>query len=598
MRILACCFLILAARLPAAAPADSPTPARSQDVRIMVGDDPRWAATDWDDRNWPKLNPRETPGRAGIYWVRWRVAWLGQHLVVPDAEARERLRALPADRPINAIRGATACSFDFYWDGRLLLRNGVVGSSRAAEVPGRVDTLISIPSDLLGPGPHLAAVRISSYHFNFPGESSFMLLFGTENFETMNNAISSGNLFPMIGIGCSLVSAVICGLLFWLVDRRRPLLLCSFFSLTVAAYFLMASWRTLSGLLFKPELYNQIFPLSIAAQALMAVIGCLLLLVFLEQFALPGRVGWLAALGLLYGVIWFETWGRVYGIVPGIYVAMLWECRAALLVSAVAAGSAMWRRRTGAPFALAAALFGLATVRLTERPAHNLLTPSFLATFALLVLAVLAAIGLEVQAARRAARAAELTAARMEIELLKKNLQPHFLLNTLTTLSEVVEQSPQEAVRLIGDLADEFRALSRMSSEKLIPLSQELDLCHAHLRVMSLRMGKAWRLEAENLDLTARIPPALFLTLIENGFAHQRVTAPGAAFVLRQEFRPDGTTLYLFESPGRKFDDPDRVPGGTGLRYVKARLEESFASGWSFRDGPTVAGWETVIEIR
>jgi LytS/YehU family sensor histidine kinase len=227
-----------------------------------------------------------------------------------------------------------------------------------------------------------------------------------------------------------------------------------------------------------------------------------------------------------------------------------------------------------------------------------MLPPSFLITGGLLVLALLVSIGLQVQTARRAARAAELTAARMEIELLKKNLQPHFLLNTLTALTEVVEQSPREAVRLIDDLAEEFRSLSRMSAEKLIPLSQELDLCRAHLRVMSLRTGKAWRLEAESLDLAATVPPALFLTLIENGFAHQRVATSGAAFVLRQQKSPGGATLYVFESPGRAHDEPGRAAGGTGLRYVKARLEESFPSRWSFRQGPTEAGWESVIELR
>jgi LytS/YehU family sensor histidine kinase len=226
------------------------------------------------------------------------------------------------------------------------------------------------------------------------------------------------------------------------------------------------------------------------------------------------------------------------------------------------------------------------------------LNHSFLITFALIVLALLTSVGLQVQANRRKARATELTAARMEIELLKKNLQPHFLLNTLTALSEVVEQDPPGAVRLIGDLADEFRSLSRMSAEKLIPLSQELDLCRAHLRVMSLRTGKAWRLEAEKHDPAAQVPPAHFITLIENGFAHQRVAAAEAAFVLRHGNSADGGISYVFLSPGERHENPDRVPGGTGLRYVKARLEESFSGRWSFRDGPTALGWETVIEFR
>jgi LytS/YehU family sensor histidine kinase len=266
-------------------------------------------------------------------------------------------------------------------------------------------------------------------------------------------------------------------------------------------------------------------------------------------------------------------------------------------VSAAAAGWAVWRRRTGARLTFTAASVGLVILRL-DSSANQILGPSFLITFSLLVMSLLAAIGKQVQSARRAARAAELTSTRMEIELLKKNLQPHFLLNTLTALTEVVEQSPREAVKLIDDLAEELRSLSRMSAKKLIPLGQELELCRAHLRVMSLRTGKPWQLNAEDLDPASLVPPALFLTLIENGFTHQRIASTGGAFVLRRDNMPGNAMSFIFVSPGDIQDDPSRAAGGTGLRYVKARLEESFPGRWSFRQGPTSAGWESVIEIR
>jgi hypothetical protein len=401
----------------------------------------------------------------------------------------------------------------------------------------------------------------------------------------------------MIGMACALGAAMVCGLLFWLVDRRRPLFLCSLFSLAVAGYFLLVDWRWVSGLFFKPETYDQLFPQLVALEVLVALSGWLLALMFVEQFAIPGKKWWLAAQSVMLVPIFWMTWGRFFGGISGFYVNILWQVRVELAVCAAAAGWAVWRRRTGARLALTAALIGLVILRL-DSSTNQILGPSFLVTFSLLVMSLLAAIGLQVQSARQAARAAELTAARMEIELLKKNLQPHFLLNTLTALTEVVEQSPLEAVRLIDDLAEELRSLSRMSAEKLIPLGQELDLCRAHLRVMSLRTGKAWQLRVENLDLASLVPPALFLTLIENGFTHQRIASTGGAFVLRRESVAGDSTTYIFVSPGETGGDPSRVAGGTGLRYVKARLDESFPERWSFRQGPTSAGWESVIEIR
>ena len=550
----------------------------------MRGDDVRWAARDWDDSGWPTV--RKVPGRTGIYWVRWHTH-LGQASEVgggPDTLQPEH------GGPVNAIAGAFTCSFDLYWDGRLVMRNGVVGRDRASEVPGTLEFLALLPGDLLGSGEHVVAFRISSFHYNFTDSQSFGIPFSTLNYDRRNAEYDRQVIVPMFGMGCALVFAVICGVLFWLVDRRRPLLYCGLFCLAVAVYNLLVGWRYLSWLVFKPETYDQLAPRYMAIMWVMTLIGWLLPMMFLEQFAIPRKRWWLAAQGVLLAAVWRATWGG------GIYGNVLWQCRAILAVSAVAAAWAVWRRRTGARLALAAALIGLVTVHRASNP-PQFLAPTFLLTFCLLVTAILAAIGLQVQAARRAARAAELTAARMEIELLKKNLQPHFLLNTLTALSEVIEQNPSGAVRLVNDLADEFRSLSRMSAEKLIPLGQELDLCRAHLRVMSLRTGKFWTLEAENVDPAALVPPALFLTLIENGFAHQRVATPAATFVLREGDPANGARNYTFVSPGEVHDDPLRTPGGTGLRYVKARLEESYPGRWGFRSCQTATGWETVIEI-
>ena len=153
------------------------------------------------------------------------------------------------------------------------------------------------------------------------------------------------------------------------------------------------------------------------------------------------------------------------------------------------------------------------------------------------------------------------------------------------------------AGQLIGDLAGVFRALARMSGEKQVSLAQELDLCRAHLRVMSIRTGVEWRLETRNVAPEHAVPPALFLTLIENGYIHQRVRGDAAIFELSAEPRPGGTA-YTFISPGEIKVQPDRADGGTGLRYVKARLEESFPGRWSFTHGPHPAGgWATVIEL-
>jgi hypothetical protein len=54
---------------------------------------------------------------------------------------------------------------------------------------------------------------------------------------------------------------------------------------------------------------------------------------------------------------------------------------------------------------------------------------------------------------------------------------------------------------------------------------------------------------------------------------------------------------YVFLSPGAVTSDKNRAVGGTGLRYVCARLEESSHDAWKLTQGAVPGGWETVIEL-
>jgi LytS/YehU family sensor histidine kinase len=256
---------------------------------------------------------------------------------------------------------------------------------------------------------------------------------------------------------------------------------------------------------------------------------------------------------------------------------------------------AVVRRRRGAMMA-AAGLAG-SGISLWLAP-RDFLDQAFFISVGPAVLGLLVALTLQLRDERREARQAILTAARLEIELLKKNLQPHFLLNTLATIQEVIEQDSRGAVALIDALAAEFRILSRVSGEKLIPLAEELELCRAHLRVMSLRKGAHCTLQVEGVDERDLVPPALFHTLVENGLTHllpidgqQRFTLVGSV---------NGSRVrYVFTAWGRRAAGSTEASGtGTGLRYLRARLEESFPGAWSLDATPLPEGWETRLEFR
>ena len=197
------------------------------------------------------------------------------------------------------------------------------------------------------------------------------------------------------------------------------------------------------------------------------------------------------------------------------------------------------------------------------------------------------------------ARQGQLTSARLETELLKRNIQPHFLLNSLGSIAQYVEENPAIASRMIDALAEEFRIVSRVSQQKQIPLREEIELCEAHLQVMSLRREARYRLETEIRDPDAPVPPALLHTLVENAITHGGPVRD-AERVLRlvETQQPDGRrAIELYSPVTQGAEARSHATEGTGTRYVKARLEESYPGRWHFESGPVPGGWRARIEI-
>ena len=553
--------------------------AQRAEIRLKHGDDPRWAAPDWDDSDWTPIKFSEYPAQRGVFWVRIYMASPGNGLAQGETRYTYVWPQGTADAPIDALFWSSVYSFELFLDGQRLEGGGVVGHDATTEKPGLLDHLVMIPEPLRARDRHVLAVRMSTFHYNFPS-AEFSAGFQPVNFAERLRQETLQPVFPLIGAVGSLMMAATSLILFRFLDRRRALWLVSLVSLVLAVFYGLIAFRWLY-----PYDYDWHYPRLLGVTWTLTVASILLIWLLLEQFAAPRKAWWIGVLLPLLAVAWQAS--------PIYEFKVLWICRAMLVVALAAASWAAWRCRPGARLALVGVGVALLVVRTDRRV---FLDPTFFLMIEGLVLLVFAALGAQVQAERRRAREAQLTAARMEVELLKKNLQPHFLLNTLTAVSEVIEQDPKGAVKFIDDLATEFRSLASMSGERLVPLKRELALCRAHLKVISRRTGRTTALITEGVDEETLVPPALFLTLIENGLVHQRADA-GADFRLEARSGAGGVQ-YVFLSPGRARATGARGVGGTGLRYVKARLEESFPGGWTLAQSAIPDGWQTTIGWR
>ena len=155
----------------------------------------------------------------------------------------------------------------------------------------------------------------------------------------------------------------------------------------------------------------------------------------------------------------------------------------------------------------------------------------------------------------------------------------------------------QRAIKLIEALAEEFRMINQISTLKQIPISHEIDLCRAHLKIMSFRKGADYKLETIDIDEKDTIPPMIFHTLVENGITHGYEKKIAGTFKL-QMIKNSNSVKYVLKNDGDFNPEESKGSTGFGAKYIKGRLEESYPGKWDFTSSKSDEGWESIIEIR
>ncbi|HTS87999.1 MAG TPA: histidine kinase [Gemmatimonadales bacterium] len=183
---------------------------------------------------------------------------------------------------------------------------------------------------------------------------------------------------------------------------------------------------------------------------------------------------------------------------------------------------------------------------------------------------------------QREVRAAELEAqlARAELQLLKMQLQPHFLFNALNTIAEMAHNDPNDADRLIARLGHLLRLSLEQAGHQVVPLRQELQILEAYLEIEQTRFRDRLvvRTEVAPEALEASVPALMLQPLVENAIRYG--TSPGTGEG-RITIRAAG------EGPRLRLEVSDRGPGfprsgfhpeGLGLRNTRERLRQLYGA--------------------
>jgi signal transduction histidine kinase len=168
---------------------------------------------------------------------------------------------------------------------------------------------------------------------------------------------------------------------------------------------------------------------------------------------------------------------------------------------------------------------------------------------------------------------AEARLADARLQLLRMQLHPHFLFNTLNTIAELVHESPPTAERMITGLSGLLRETLDSGGVDLVPLDRELALTSRYLEIQRCRFGDrlTTRIDASQDVSKGLVPIFLLQPLVENAIKHG-IGARRSAGAVTVRARRDGDRLAIDIEDDGSGMDPMAARDGIGLSNTRARL--------------------------
>jgi len=173
---------------------------------------------------------------------------------------------------------------------------------------------------------------------------------------------------------------------------------------------------------------------------------------------------------------------------------------------------------------------------------------------------------------------AQLSDARLRA--LQTQLDPHFLFNTLNTVSGLVESDPTGTRRVVARLSDLLRTTLSLDRDASIPLVRELSLLQPYLDILDARFGDRLRVSVDVEDdaLNALVPTFFLQPLVENAVKHGVEKVDRTCTIEVDARLAEGRLLLhvLDDGPGLASSTQRQPSTGVGLANTRARLAELF----------------------
>ncbi len=195
----------------------------------------------------------------------------------------------------------------------------------------------------------------------------------------------------------------------------------------------------------------------------------------------------------------------------------------------------------------------------------------------------------------------ELKAAQLETQLsqaqldaLRKQLHPHFLFNTLNTISILMEEEPKAAREILVRLSDLLRLTLDKNKAHEVALKQELDFLKSYLEIEQTRFQDRLSVEMtiDPKTLDARVPDLILQPLVENAIRHGLAprARPGRITIRAEQI--NGNLRLEVRDNGKGFAPQwsETANPGVGISNTRARLAQLYGERHQFEIAPLDEG--------
>jgi two-component system LytT family sensor kinase len=180
----------------------------------------------------------------------------------------------------------------------------------------------------------------------------------------------------------------------------------------------------------------------------------------------------------------------------------------------------------------------------------------------------------------------ETTLAQAQLDALRMQLHPHFLFNTLNSISVLMAEDTKAARRMLTRLSDLLRASLKNEASHEVALHEELEFLESYLEIEQTRFQDRLtvRMEIDPSALDARVPHLILQPLVENAIRHGIAPRASAGLVEIRARRQNGVVRLEVRDNGAGLgaSSPESLMKGIGLSNTRARLEQLYGTSHRF----------------